>query len=105
MLRAAWDLGPKEPEVLYDLACARSVQGDAKGALAYLERAVQAGFRSWSYVERDPDLNTLRADISYGQIHAHTTYGRIGVKVWIYRGDHVPERTAREAAPAAAGAV
>ena len=34
---------------------------------------------------------TLRADISYGQVHAHTTYGRIGVKVWIYRGDIAPE--------------
>ena len=32
-------------------------------------------------------LDTLRADISYGQVHAHTTYGRIGVKVWIYRGE------------------
>ena len=32
-------------------------------------------------------LNTLRADIGYGQAQAHTTYGRIGVKVWIYRGD------------------
>ena len=39
-------------------------------------------------------LGTLRADISYGQVHAHTTYGRIGVKVWIYRGDITPERAA-----------
>ena len=42
--------------------------------------------REWDREGRIP-LGTLRADISYGQVHAHTTYGRIGVKVWIYRGD------------------
>ncbi len=36
-------------------------------------------------------LHTLRADIDYSVVHAHTTYGRIGVKVWIYRGDVLPE--------------
>ena len=46
--------------------------------------------REWDKEGRIP-LNTLRADISYGQVHAHTTYGRIGVKVWIYRGDVIPE--------------
>jgi len=35
---------------------------------------------------------TLRADIDFGVVHAHTTYGRIGVKVWVYRGDVIPER-------------
>jgi small subunit ribosomal protein S3 len=34
--------------------------------------------------------HTLRADIDYAQVHAHTTYGRIGVKVWIYKGDVFP---------------
>lgn len=34
--------------------------------------------------------HTLRADIDYAQVHAHTTYGRIGVKVWIYKGDIFP---------------
>ena len=61
--------------------------------------------REWDKEGRIP-LNTLRADISYGQVHAHTTYGRIGVKVWIYRGDVLPERTApREAATAGRGRV
>jgi small subunit ribosomal protein S3 len=32
-------------------------------------------------------LHTLRADIEYGFAEAHTTYGRIGVKTWIYRGE------------------
>ena len=37
-------------------------------------------------------LHTLRADIDYGFTGAHTTLGRIGVKVWIYKGDILPER-------------
>ena len=58
--------------------------------------------REWDKEGRIP-LNTLRADISYGQVHAHTTYGRIGVKVWIYRGDIMPTRqTPPEAAAAGA---
>jgi small subunit ribosomal protein S3 len=46
----------------------------------------------WDREGRIP-LGTLRADISYGQGHAHTTYGRIGVKVWIYRGEIAQEHT------------
>lgn len=47
-------------------------------------------------------LHTLRADIDYGQTEAHTTFGRIGVKVWIYKGEIIPERRrSTEAAPAA----
>ena len=54
-------------------------------------------------------LHTLRANIDYGLVHAHTTYGRIGVKVWVYKGDVMPEakqappqsrRAAMEPAPA-----
>lgn len=37
-------------------------------------------------------LQTLRADVDYGFAEAHTTYGRIGVKVWIYKGEILPER-------------
>jgi small subunit ribosomal protein S3 len=51
----------------------------------------EMGRREWDKEGRIP-LGTLRADISYGQIHTPTTYGRIGVKVWIYRGDFAPER-------------
>ena len=40
-------------------------------------------------------LSTLRADIDYGLDVAHTTYGPIGVKVWIYRGDVLPARRVR----------
>jgi small subunit ribosomal protein S3 len=43
--------------------------------------------RTESYREGSIPLHTLRADIDYGTAEAHTTYGRIGVKVWIYRGE------------------
>jgi small subunit ribosomal protein S3 len=36
-------------------------------------------------------LQTIRADISYGFAEANTTYGKIGVKVWIYKGEVLPE--------------
>jgi small subunit ribosomal protein S3 len=42
--------------------------------------------------------HTLRADIDYGLAEAHTTFGRIGVKTWIYKGDILPENIEREAA-------
>jgi small subunit ribosomal protein S3 len=37
-------------------------------------------------------LHTLRADIDYGFFEAKTTYGQIGIKVWIYKGEILPER-------------
>lgn len=47
--------------------------------------------RSESYREGSIPLHTLRADIDYGTAEAHTTYGRIGIKVWIYKGEVLPE--------------
>jgi small subunit ribosomal protein S3 len=83
----------------------RSMKAGAKGVRIMVAGRLggsEMGRREWDREGRIP-LGTLRADISYGQVHAHTTYGRIGVKVWIYRGDIAPERTApRE--PAAASA-
>ena len=43
--------------------------------------------RSESYHEGTIPLQTIRADIDYGFAEANTTYGRIGVKVWIYKGE------------------
>jgi len=37
-------------------------------------------------------LHTIRADVDYAMVHAHTIYGRIGVKVWIYKGELLPHR-------------
>jgi small subunit ribosomal protein S3 len=59
--------------------------------------------RSEFYREGRVPLHTLRADIDYGLYEAKTTFGRIGVKVWIYKGDIVGGK--RElVAPSAAGA-
>ena len=61
--------------------------------------------RSEFYREGRVPLHTLRADIDYGFFEAKTTFGRIGVKVWIYKGDKVgtlaEQRAAEAAAPAA----
>jgi small subunit ribosomal protein S3 len=48
--------------------------------------------RSEQYLEGRMPLHTLRADIDYGFAEAHTTYGVIGIKVWIYKGDIYPVR-------------
>ena len=50
--------------------------------------------RSESYHEGTIPLQTLRADIDYGFAEANTTYGVIGVKVWIYNGEVLPEKKA-----------
>jgi small subunit ribosomal protein S3 len=51
--------------------------------------------REW-YREGRVPLHTLRADIDYGQAEARTTFGRIGVKVWIYKGEILPYKSAAE---------
>jgi small subunit ribosomal protein S3 len=48
--------------------------------------------RTERYHEGTIPLQTLRADIDYGFAEAHTTYGRIGVKVWVYKGEVLPSR-------------
>jgi small subunit ribosomal protein S3 len=57
--------------------------------------------RSEFYREGRVPLHTLRANIDYGFYEARTTFGRIGVKVWIYKGDVANLRAAREAEAAA----
>ena len=77
-------------------AIQRSMKAGAKGVkimVAGRLGGAEMSRREWDREGRIP-LGTLRADISYGQVHAHTTYGRIGVKVWIYRGDLTPIRNA-----------
>jgi len=53
--------------------------------------------RSEFYREGRVPLHTLRADIDYGFYEAKTTFGRIGVKVWIYKGEVAGTRAEREA--------
>ena len=52
--------------------------------------------RTEFYSEGTIPLQTLRADIDYGFAEADTTYGKIGVKVWIYKGEILPEKAAKE---------
>lgn len=52
----------------------------------------------WSPSEGSIPLHTLRADIDYGFAEAHTTYGQIGVKVWIYKGEVLPRKEEKQAA-------
>ncbi len=67
-------------------AGAKGVKIVCKGRLGGSEMA-----RTETYHEGTVPLQTLRADIDYGALEAHTTYGRIGVKVWIYKGEVLPE--------------
>jgi small subunit ribosomal protein S3 len=52
--------------------------------------------RSEWYLHGQLPLQTLRADIDYGFAEANTTYGKIGVKVWLYKGERLVPRTGRE---------
>jgi len=72
-------------------AGAEGVRVESKGRLG----GSDMGRREW-YREGRVPLHTLRADIDYGFREARTTAGRIGVKVWIYKGDILPYKTASE---------
>ena len=52
--------------------------------------------RTEFYSEGPIPLQTLRADIDYGFAEADTTYGKLGVKVWIYKGEVLPTKAAKE---------
>ena len=53
--------------------------------------------RAESYNEGTIPLQTIRADIDYGFAEADTTYGKVGVKVWIYKGEVLPKKKAAQA--------
>lgn len=65
---------------------AKGIKIACSGRLAGAEIA-----RTEWYSEGKVPLHTLRADIDYGFAEANTTYGKIGVKVWIYKGEVLPE--------------
>jgi len=78
-------------------AGAKGIRVQVSGRLGGAEMS-----RTEFYREGRVPLHTLRADIDYGFYEARTTFGRIGVKVWIYKGDVTGSRAEREAAAAAA---
>jgi small subunit ribosomal protein S3 len=75
-------------------ASTRAMQRGAKGIRIVI--AGRLGGAEMSRRERESNgkvpLQTLRADIDFATAEAHTTYGVIGIKVWIYRGDILPEQ-------------
>lgn len=79
-------------------AGAKGIKTSVSGRLGGAEIA-----RTEGYSEGTVPLHTLRADIDYGTAEAHTTYGRIGVKVWIYRGEVLPTAKKREKAATEGG--
>jgi small subunit ribosomal protein S3 len=71
---------------------AKGIRVQCSGRLGGAEMA-----RTEWYREGRVPLHTLRADIDYGLAEGRTTFGQIGVKVWIYRGDVLPSREEQEA--------
>ncbi len=75
-------------------AVMRAMRAGAKGVKVRISGRLGGAEMSRSVWEREGrvPLHTIRADIDYGLVHAHTTYGRIGVKVWVYRGDVIEHK-------------
>ena len=76
----------------------RAMKAGAKGIkTAVAGRLGGAGMaRTEFYSEGTIPLQTLRADIDYGFAEADTTYGKVGVKVWIYKGEVLPSKSNKE---------
>jgi small subunit ribosomal protein S3 len=75
-------------------AIQRTMKAGARGVKVQVSGRL--GGAEIARTERNHDgkvpLHTLRADIDYAQVEAFTTFGRIGVKVWVYRGEVLPEQ-------------
>ncbi|OZU87250.1 30S ribosomal protein S3 [Virgibacillus indicus] len=75
-------------------AIQRTIRGGAKGIKTQVSGRLGGAdiARAEHYSEGTVPLHTLRADIDYGTAEADTTYGKLGVKVWIYRGEVLPTK-------------
>ena len=76
------------------VAIQRAIKAGAKGAKTLISGRLGGAemARSEGYNEGTTPLHTLRADIDYATAEADTTYGKIGVKVWIYKGEILPAK-------------
>ena len=72
-------------------AGAKGIKASVSGRLGGADMA-----RTEFYSEGTIPLQTLRADIEYGFAEADTTYGKVGVKVWIYKGEVLPSKAKKE---------
>ena len=75
-------------------AIQRTMRAGAKGIKTQVSGRLGGAdiARAEHYSEGTVPLHTLRADIDYAHAEADTTYGKLGVKVWIYRGEVLPEK-------------
>ena len=87
-----------ERRISFRRAMKQCMQKTMKSGAAGIKTAVSGRLggadmaRTEFYKEGNIPLQTLRADIDYGFAEANTTYGKIGVKVWIYKGEVLPTK-------------
>ena len=72
-------------------AGAKGIKAACSGRLGGADMA-----RTEFYSDGTIPLQTLRADIDYGFAEADTTYGKVGVKVWVYKGEVLPKKGNKE---------
>jgi len=80
------------------IAISRALKAGAKGVRTLVSGRLGGAemARSEGYSEGQVPLHTLRADIDYAVGEAHTTYGILGIKVWVYNGEVLPGQTREE---------
>ena len=80
------------------VAIQRALKAGAKGAKTLISGRLGGAemARSEGYSEGQVPLATLRADVDYATAEAATTYGKLGVKVWIYKGEVLPTKANKE---------
>ena len=87
-----------ENRVSFRIAQKRAIRNTMKAGAKGIKTAVSGRLggadmaRTEGYTEGTIPLHTLRADVDYAHKEADTTYGKIGVKVWIYKGEILPEK-------------
>ncbi|MGS0972612.1 MAG: 30S ribosomal protein S3 [Candidatus Izemoplasmataceae bacterium] len=76
------------------MAIQRAIRAGAKGCKTLVSGRLGGAemARSEGYSEGNVPLHTLRADIDYSNVEASTTYGKLGIKVWIYKGEILPAK-------------
>ena len=76
------------------MAIQRAIRAGAKGCKTLVSGRLGGAemARSEGYSEGNVPLHTLRADIDYSAAEADTTYGKLGIKVWIYKGEILPAK-------------
>ena len=93
--------GQLERRISFRRAMKQCMQKSMKAGALGIKTAVSGRLggadmaRTEFYKEGTIPLQTIRADIDYGFAEADTTYGKIGVKVWIYKGEVLPEKNAK----------